>query len=70
LVPSFDGGDDAVGIGGPDEGFGGFVGLVDEAGDGGLQLDEGTEDAALRLRLASLAKNPSTALSHDAEVGV
>jgi hypothetical protein len=57
-VPSFDGGDDAVGIGGPDEGFGVFVGLVDEAVDGGLQLDKGTEDAALQTSLGKLGEEP------------
>jgi hypothetical protein len=41
LVPSFDGGNDAVVVGGPDEGFGIIVGLVHggELGlDGGLCL--------------------------------
>ena len=47
LVPTPDGGDDFVGIGGPGEGR--WVGVVlgDEAVDGGLEVDEGVEDRAL-----------------------
>jgi hypothetical protein len=40
-------GDYFVGIGGPDKGLGLKIGLGDEAIDGGLDLDEGVEDAAL-----------------------
>jgi hypothetical protein len=47
LAPSLDGSDDLVGIGSPDEGLGIMIGLRDEAVDGGLELDEGAEDAAL-----------------------
>jgi hypothetical protein len=68
LVPAFDGGDDFVGVGGPDEGLGHLVGLLDEAVDGGLKVDDGAEDAALSRRLESLAKKPSTALSQEQEV--
>ena len=46
-MPSFDGGDDAAWVGGPEEGLGIIVGLVDEAVDGGLELGDGAEDAAL-----------------------
>ena len=35
-------GDDAVWIGGPDEGFGVMVGFGDETVDGGLEVDEGS----------------------------
>ena len=38
MVPSFDGGDDPVGIAGPCERFGVFVGLGDEAVDGDLPV--------------------------------
>ena len=38
--------------------------------DRGLEIEDGSEDAALNRRLVSLAKKPSTALSQDAEVGV
>ncbi len=37
-MPAFDGGDDFVGIGGPDEGLWLLVGLVKEAADGGPQI--------------------------------
>lgn len=47
MVPSLDGGDDAAGVGGPDEGFGIIVGLVDKAVDGGLEVGDGAEHAAL-----------------------
>ena len=46
-MPSVDGGDDAVWIGGPDEGLGIIVGLVDEAVDGCLEVGDGAEHAAL-----------------------
>ena len=37
---------------------------------GGLEIDDGMEDAVLSLRRVSLAKKSSTALSHEHEVGV
>ena len=46
MVPASDGGDDFIRIGGPDEGFGAFVVLIQEAVDGGLKVDERMEDAA------------------------
>ena len=46
-MPAFDGGNDADWVGGPDEGLGIFVGLVDEAVDGGLKIGYEAEDAAL-----------------------
>ncbi len=46
MVPSFDGSDDLIWIGGPGEGFGVFVGFGDEAIDGRLEIDEGKEDTA------------------------
>ncbi len=45
MVPSFNGSDDPIWIGGPGEGFGVFVGFGDEAIDGDLEIDEGMEDA-------------------------
>ena len=48
MVPAFDGGDDFFRVCGPDEGFWRFVCLLDEVLDGGHQLDEGFEDAALQ----------------------
>src|SRR3546814_10860201 len=47
LMPASDGGDDGVGIGGPGEGLGFGVVLAHEAVDGGLEVDDGVEDAAL-----------------------
>ena len=54
LVLSFDGGDDGddfVGICGPDEGFRVGILLGGEVVDGGLQVDDGVEDAAFEARL-------------------
>jgi hypothetical protein len=45
-MPAFDGRDDFVGIGGPCEGLWALVGLSDEAVDGGLKVDDGSENAA------------------------
>jgi len=46
LVPASDGGDDFIGIGGPNEGFWVFIVLIKEAVDGGLKVDERVEHAA------------------------
>jgi len=40
LVPTFDGSDDFIGIGGPHEGLGVIVGFLEKAVDGGLQIDD------------------------------
>ena len=48
MVPAPDGGDDSVGIGGPGEGPGFGIVVVEEAVDGGLEVDDGAEDAALQ----------------------
>ena len=42
----------------------------DEAIDGGLQVDGRDEDTRFNRRLMSFAKKPSTALSHEHDVGV
>jgi hypothetical protein len=47
LVPTPDSGDDFVWISGPFEGLWHLVGLRDEAIDGGLEIDDGMEDAVL-----------------------
>jgi len=47
VVPACDGGEDALGVGGPTECLGVFVVLGDVAVDGGLQADERAEDATL-----------------------
>src|SRR3954471_8066305 len=56
LLPTFDGGEDAFGVGGPDEGFGIGVGLGHEAVDGELQVDDGLEDAALETLACELGE--------------
>src|SRR4029079_19419056 len=47
MLPSLDGGENSVWIGGPDEGFGVGIGFLDEAVDGCLKVDNRPEDAAL-----------------------
>jgi hypothetical protein len=69
-MPTIGGGDDFVWIGGPDEGLWLLVVVGDEAIDGGLEIDDAFEDAALEAPLGEMAKRPSTALSQLAEVGV
>ena len=44
--------------------------LGEEAVDGGLELDERGKAPRFKRRRESLAKKPSTALSHEHEVGV
>ena len=56
MAPSFDGGEDFIWAGGPDEGLRIEVGLVDEAKDGGLQLGDGSEDAALETPARELGE--------------
>jgi len=58
LVPSLDGGDDFVGVGGPCEGLRVGVGLGDEAVDGGLHIDDGVEDTALQSTPAEFGEKP------------
>ena len=55
-MPAPDGGDDFIGIGGPDEGFWVFVVLIQEAVDGGLKVDDGAEDTALQAALGELGE--------------
>jgi hypothetical protein len=45
LAPAADGSDDLVGISGPDEGLGTVIKLGEEAIDGGLEIDDGSEQA-------------------------
>ena len=49
MVPSFHSSDDVVWISGPGEGFRVIVCFGDEAIDGGLEIDQGVEDAAFEL---------------------
>ena len=50
-MPAPDGGDDFVGVRGPGEGLGLLIVLFEEAVDRGLQLGDGSEDAALEPAL-------------------
>ena len=56
MLPAFDGGEDALRIGGPDEGFGIGVCLSDEAVDSGLQVNDGSEHAALEATAGELGE--------------
>ena len=51
MAPAVDGGDDLVWIGGPDERLWVLIGLGEIAVDGGLEVDDGAEDAALEASL-------------------
>ena len=55
-MPSADGCDDLIGIGGPDEGFSMSVGVGDEAVDGGLQLDDRGKQAAFQPAIGELGE--------------
>lgn len=68
-MPTPDGCDDPVWVGLPDERSRIQIMLLDEAIDGGLQIDNGVEHAVFRRLRVSLAKKPSTALSHEQDVG-
>ena len=50
-MPTIGGGDDFVWIGGPDQGLWLLVVVGDEAIDGGLEIDDAFEDAALETPL-------------------
>jgi len=54
LEPSGTSCDDGVWVCAPDEGLWALVVLDDEAVDGGLQFDEGAEDAVLQASLGQL----------------
>ena len=56
MEPSVSCGDDGVGVGAPDEGTGVVVVLVDEAFDGGLQVDDGSEHAVLEAASCELGE--------------
>jgi hypothetical protein len=63
LIPTADDSDNFIGIGGPHEGLGVIVGFLQEAVDGGLEIDNRAEGTAFEAGLVNLAKKPSTALS-------
>ncbi len=67
MVPSFNGNDDPIRIGGPGEGFGVFVGFGDEAIDGGLEIDEGMEDTPLEAPFCELGEEAFDGVERPAE---
>jgi hypothetical protein len=70
LVRAPDGDDDFVGIGDPLEGFRVGVVMIEEAIDGGLEVGDGSEDAALETAFGQGGEKALDALSQEAEVGV
>ena len=58
LAPSLDGGDDFVWVCGPDKGAWVLVGLVDEAIDGGLRIDNEVDHAALEAAVCQFGEEP------------
>ncbi len=58
MVPPSDSGDDFVGILCPDEGLRIVVGVFEEAVDGGLEIDDRVEDAALEKIGFYVSQNP------------
>ena len=56
MFPAFDSGEDAFWIGGPYEGFGIGVCLGDEAVDGELQVNDGSEHASLEATARELGE--------------
>ena len=55
-MPSSDGGDDSVRVGSPCEGFWFCVGFGEEAVDGGLEVDDGSKDAAFQATPGQLGE--------------
>jgi hypothetical protein len=70
LMPTLGGGDDVLGIGFSGEGRRLLVVVLDEAVTAACRLTRDVNTPRLRRRLVSLAKKPSTAFSHEHEVGV
>jgi hypothetical protein len=64
FVPTFDGGDDPVGIGGPDEGFRVRVVLAEEAVDRGLKVSDRAEYAAPEAPFGHLVEQLPTPRGH------
>src|ERR1700681_1057799 len=56
LLPAFDSGEDPLWVGGPDEGFGIGVCLSDKAVDSDLQVNDGSEHAALEATARELGE--------------
>ena len=72
-MPASDGGDAFIWVGGPGDGLWLCVVLVGKAINGGLEVDDGSEDAALQLSLRQLGEEalngiaPGAGCRRDAE---
>jgi hypothetical protein len=70
LAPTVDGSDDLIWVGGPDEGFRVPVGLGEVSVDGGLEVDDGAENAALQSPPGQCSEEGLDPFSQEQEVGV
>jgi hypothetical protein len=68
-VPAFDGSGNFVWICGPCEGLWAEICRGEEAGVGGLEVGDGSDDTTLQSALG-FAKKPSTTFSQEQDVGV
>ena len=55
-MPTFDSGDDFVGLDRPSEGLWHLIGLVEEAVDGSLEVDHGSKDTTFQSLLGELGE--------------
>ena len=55
-MPAFNSGDDFVGLGRPSEGLWHLIGLVEEAVDGGLEVDHGSKDTTFQSLFGGLGE--------------
>ena len=58
MFPAADFFDDGIGVGGPDEWFGIGIGFLQEAVDGGLEIGDALEQAALESTAGQLSVDP------------
>ena len=70
FAPTPDSGDDFIGVCGPGEWFGIIVGLRDETIDGGLEINNASEDTALQSLFSKLGEEPLHRVEPRARVGV
>jgi hypothetical protein len=70
LVPTPDGGDDLIGIGGPDEGLGSVISLGEKAIDGGLEIDQRSQHTAFEPSLAELGEEALDGVEPEADFSV
>ena len=70
LEPSLEGSGNSIRIGGPEEGFGMYVGFGDESIDGGLKIDERKTDTAFGASVCELGEKFFDGVEPRADVGV